>query len=98
MSHTTSDTIDIDTLYTLADKFIDLANELSQHETYSPNTVGTAFRYAATRFSAFEASMAATDLARDKERIKTALLKDYDHMLEENLQVYIRHQQSQRNS
>ncbi len=98
MSQTTDHTIDIDTLYTLADKFIDLANELSQQETYSPNTVGTAFRYASTRFSAFEASMVATDLARDKETIKAALLKDYDHMLEENLQVYIQHQQAQQKS
>ncbi len=94
MSHNNNDTIDIDTLYTLADQFIDLANTLSQEE-YSPNTVGTAFRYAATRFSAFEASMVATSLAQDKERIKAALLKDYEHMLEENLQVYIRHQQAE---
>ncbi len=94
MSHNNNDTIDIDTLYTLADQFIDLANTLSQEE-YSPNTVGTAFRYAATRFSAFEASMVATSLAQDKERIKAALLKDYEHMLEENLQVYIHHQQAE---
>jgi len=97
VNHNSNNTIDIDTLYTVADQFIDLANTLSQ-EAYTPNTVGSAFRYAATRFSAFEASMVATDLARDKETIKAALLKDYEHMLEENLQVYIHHQQAGQNT
>ncbi len=95
MSHDTNEPLDIDTLYTLADKFIDLANTLAQHEEYSTEKVGTAFRYAATRFSAFEASIAASDLSRDKEIVKNALLKDYEHMLEENLQVYIQHLQKQ---
>ncbi len=94
MSDNNNETLDTNTLYTLADKFIDLANELSKQENPT-SSVGTAFRYAATRFSAFEASTIASNLAKEKDAVKAALLKDYEHMLEENLQAYIRHLEAQ---
>ncbi len=79
----------IDALYTTADKFINLANELSQKDT--SGTVGSALRYAAARFSAFEASLVATDMAQERESIKEAFLKDYALMLDSNLDTYIQY-------
>ncbi len=86
--------IDLDTLYTTADKFINLANELSQKDT--SGTVGSALRYAAARYSSFEASMVSKDMAAEKEAIKEALLKDYALMLDSNLDTYIQHLASQK--
>lgn len=88
-----SQEIDMETLYTSADKFINLANELAQEDT--SGTVGMALRYAAARYSAFESSMATKDMAGEKDKIKDTLLKDYDIMLEENLKIYIQHLASQ---
>ncbi len=84
---------DMSALYTAADKFINLANELSQKD--ASGTVGTAFRYAAARYSAFESSLAAKNLSEEKDTIKERLLNDYEIMLEENLQAYIRHLEAQ---
>ena len=89
-----SQDIDVDTLYTTADKFIDLANELSQKDT--SGSVGSALRYAAARFSSFEASTVAKDMAQEKEAIKEAFLKDYALMLDSNLDTYIQHLESQK--
>ncbi|RUM65988.1 MAG: hypothetical protein DSZ03_01860 [Sulfurimonas sp.] len=74
VNHNSNNTIDIDTLYTVADQFIDLANTLSQ-EAYTPNTVGSAFRYAATRFSAFEASLINFKNLQDGKTEELHLLK-----------------------
>ncbi|QOY54933.1 DUF3144 domain-containing protein [Candidatus Sulfurimonas marisnigri] len=84
-----SKNIDMDTLYKTADKFIDLANILAQED--KSGTVGSAFRFAAARYSAFELSLSNRDLAKEKEELKEELLKDYALMLDENLDVYIRH-------
>ncbi len=81
--------IDMDALYTSADKFISLANELAQED--ASGTVGMALRYAAARYSAFESSTTSKNMAAEKDKIKETLLKDYDIMLEENLQIYIKH-------
>ncbi len=80
-------------LFDNADRFIAMANELAGKN--SSGIVGAALRYAAARYSAFEASTAHTDMERDKEEIKKELFNDYALMLEENLQVYINHQKSQ---
>ena len=85
--------IDTEALYTSADKFISLANEIAQKDT--SGTVGMGLRYAAARYSAFESSMATKDMAGEKDKIKEALLKDYEMMLEENLTIYIQHLASQ---
>jgi len=83
----------IDALYTTADKFINLANELSQKDT--SGTVGSALRYAAARYSAFEASMVSKDMKEEREAIKEALIKDYGLMLDSNLDTYIQYLESQ---
>ncbi len=76
-------------LYTNADKFINLANILSKEDT--SGMVGSAMRFAAARYSAFELSISNRDLAAERETIKEELLKDYALMLDENLDVYIHH-------
>ncbi len=75
--------------YTCADNFINLANELTQKD--NSGKVGAALRFAAARYSAFESSLIAKDMEKEKDEIKDKLLKDYTLMLEENLQSYIRH-------
>lgn len=62
-------------MYDMADKFIDLANEISKSESYG--TIGVAIRYAAARYSAFEASMRTNNLAEGKENIYSFLQKLY---------------------
>ena len=84
-----SENQDLKEFYNVADKFINLANELSQKDT--SGSVGSALRYAAARFSAFEASMVSKDLGAEKDEIKKSFMIDYEHMLEENLQVYLHH-------
>ncbi|MCW8894747.1 MAG: DUF3144 domain-containing protein [Sulfurimonas sp.] len=88
-----SQNINMEALYTSADKFISLANEIAQKDT--SGTVGMGLRYAAARYSAFESSMMTKDMAKEKNKIKEALLKDYEMMLEENLTMYIKHLASQ---
>ncbi len=84
----------IKVLYDTADKFINLANELNQKDP--SGTVGSALRFAAARFSAFESSLYTKDLEAEKEAVKEALLKDYALMVESNLDVYIAHLKEQK--
>lgn len=76
-------------MYDLANKYIDLANELSKSDR--SGNVGVALRYAAARFSAFEASTQTSDLAADKEKIIEMYLEDYRRMLSDNIDDYVRH-------
>ncbi len=84
-----SQEFDMKELYNCADKFINLANDLSQKDT--SGTVGTALRFAAARYSAFELSVVSEDFEGEKEVIKKRLLDDYSLMLEENIESYIKH-------
>lgn len=79
----------VEDLYTNADKFINLANILVKDDT--SGMVGSGLRYASARYTAFELSLSGRDLTKDKKIIKEELLKDYALMLDENLDVYIRH-------
>ncbi len=79
----------LDEFYTTADKFVDLANALSKED--KSGAVGSAMRFAASRYSAFEMSLTGRDLAKEKEAIKIELLTDYSRMLDQNLDDYIRH-------
>jgi hypothetical protein len=83
MSHSESDTA----FFAVADKFIALANELARTEGTA--TVGTALRYAAARYNAFEASLAAVDLAKEKQSTLDMLTADYGKMLLVNLDDHI---------
>lgn len=75
-------------MYDMANRYIDLANELSK--TDRSGNVGVALRYSAARYSAFEASMQTQDLAADKEQIIEMYLEDYRRMLSDNIDDYLR--------
>ena len=79
----------LDEFYTTADKFVNLANTLSKED--KSGTIGSAMRFAASRYSAFEMSLTGRDLAKEKEAIKVELLTDYSKMLDQNLDDYIHH-------
>jgi hypothetical protein len=74
-------------MYDNADKFIELANEMSK--TISPGEIGIAIRYAAARYSAFEASMRTKNLAEDKDKHIQFFAKTFTEMLQINFEEYI---------
>ena len=74
-------------LYDNADKFIELANEMSK--TLSPGKIGVALRYAAARYSAFEASMQSKNLVADKDRRMQFFVETFTEMLQVNFDQYI---------
>lgn len=74
-------------LFDNADKFIGLANELSQAE--NPGDIGAALRYAAARFSAFEASMAPGDFAAARDQHIKFFSDTFSEMLQANFAEYI---------
>ena len=75
-------------LFSAADQFIALANQLAQQD---PNgTVGAALRYAAARYSAFEASTGNADLSAARGPTVAAIVEDFRKMLEHNVDDYSR--------
>lgn len=76
------------TIFELADQFIALANELSAQEQ-DVGKVGTALRFAAARFNAFEASIKSSDLAAEKDNALEWFSKEYRDMLNDNLDDHI---------
>ena len=82
-----SEEINEESVYIIADNFINLANETMKED--SSGAVGVALRYAASRYSSFEASLSTDDLARDKEKIIEGFLDDNRKMLTVNIEEYI---------
>lgn len=82
--------IDTEALFDAADRFINLANQIAQTDPRA-GLAGMALRYAAARYSAFEASMMSDNLAADKIEMKEAFTNDFAAMMDENLDSYIRH-------
>lgn len=80
--------INTKTLYDAADQFIALANAMNQNDP--SGIAGMALRYAAARYSAFEASMMSQNLAADKEKMKELFTEDFSAMMDEHLNSYIR--------
>lgn len=76
------------TIFELADQFIALANELSQAEQ-DVGKVGTALRFAAARYNAFEASIKSSDLAKEKDSALNWFANEYREMLQDNLEDHI---------
>lgn len=76
-------------LYDAADQFIAMANAIAQQDT--SGLAGTAIRYAAARYSAFEASRMTADLAMDKVKMQELFTKDFYKMMDEHLDAYIDH-------
>ncbi|BDM65524.1 hypothetical protein NFHSH190041_29760 [Shewanella sp. NFH-SH190041] len=75
-------------LYQLADQFIALANQLVQQEQ-DVGKVGTALRFAAARFNAFEAAIKSADLAAEKENALEWFTSEFREMLNDNLEDHI---------
>lgn len=83
-------------MYVNADKFIDLANEISKSE--SSGIIGMALRYAAARYSAFEASLMSNNLAAEKEKHLQFFAKTFTEMLQKNFEEYIKLQSNKEKS
>lgn len=77
------------TIFQLADQFIALANELSAKEQ-DVSKVGTAMRFAASRFNAFEAALKSADLAAEKNNALEWFSNEYKDMLNDNLDDHIK--------
>jgi len=77
-------------IYINADKFINLANELVQS---GQEGIGAALRFAAARYSAFEASLRTDTLTADKESEQQLFADEFSRMLRINLDDYIKIQE-----
>ena len=81
---------EVDVIYRqIIDSFIDRANDLAEQN--SPENVGMALLFAASRFNAFVVSQHAEnreDYERDMEKARQFFLSQYQEMLSENLQEY----------
>ena len=81
---------DVDALYReMIDSFIDRANELA--EGNSPENVGMALLFAASRFNAYVVSQHAEnieDYEKDLEKAQDFFSSQYREMLNENLEDY----------
>ena len=75
------------TMYDYADKFINLANEMSKSDR--SGNVGVAIRFAAARYSAFEASMRTDNLAEEKDKQLELFANAFKEMLQMNIEDYI---------
>ena len=75
-------------MYDYADKFINLANEISKEDR--TGRVGMAIRFAAARFSTFEASTQTENLAQDKDKYLQLIEEDFKKMLRFNFEDYIK--------
>jgi hypothetical protein len=89
----TDDTIDDDELDAayrrMVDLFIDQANQLAEDD--SPENVGMAMLFAASRFNAHVVSQHAQtleDYERDLPKAREFFLTQYQQMLDENLEDY----------
>ena len=75
-------------MYDYADKFINLANEMAQSD--QSGSVGMAIRFAAARFSVFEASTQTNNLAEDKDKYFQLIADNFNRTLQFNFEDYIK--------
>ena len=73
-------------MYNYADKFINLANELSKSD--NSGSVGVGLRYAAARYCAFEASLQTGNLNEDMDKHLEFFVNAFTKMLRMNLEEY----------
>lgn len=83
-------------MFDYADRFIGLANDMSQSE--STGNIGVAIRYAAARYSAFEASLRTDNLAEDKDKHLQFFADTFTEMLQKNFEQYIKLQEENKTS
>jgi hypothetical protein len=82
------DQSDEQVVYEYADRFINLANELANAD--KTGRVGMAIRFAAARFSTFEATTQTKNLAADKDKYLQLIAEDFTKLLQYNLEDYIK--------
>ncbi|MBB3104879.1 DUF3144 domain-containing protein [Azomonas macrocytogenes] len=75
-------------IFDMADEFIAIANRLLEEEK-DLGKISAAIRYAAARFSAYEAARRSGDLATDKEKATIWFTEQFEKMLVENLDQHI---------
>ena len=80
-----------DQFFKRADQYIDLANSQISKET-SGGKVSASFMFALTRFNAFISAIGFKDgreMRENKQEVMDYFIKEYQKMLEENLDDYI---------
>ena len=75
-------------MYDYADQFINLANEMAKSDR--SGNVGMALRFAAARFSVFEASMKSHNLSEDKDKYLQLFYDNFKKVLQFNFEDYIK--------
>ena len=73
-------------IYDYADKFINLANEMCKSD--NSGTVGLGLRYAAARYSAYEATLRTNNLIEDKDNQLEYFTNVFNKMLKKNIDEY----------
>ncbi|MFK0570236.1 DUF3144 domain-containing protein [Endozoicomonas sp.] len=76
-------------IFDLANKFIALANNMSQKDKKEFWKIGTAFRYAAARYSSHESAVGSQDLLKDRDELENWMASQFKTMLIENMQQQI---------
>ncbi len=80
-----SDNQDNMVIFDMTDAFIEVANRLLKEDEQDLGHVSTALRYAAARFSAYEAACKFPGLAMEKGRLQQWYANQFTDMLDENL-------------
>ena len=73
-------------IYDYADKFINLANEMCKSD--NSGAVGLGLRYAAARYSAYEATLRTDSLIEDKDNQLEYFTNVFNEMLKKNIDEY----------
>jgi hypothetical protein len=73
-------------VYDYADKFINLANEMCKSD--NSGAVGLGLRYAAARYSAYEATLRTNSLIEDKDNQLEYFTNVFNKMLKKNIDEY----------
>jgi len=81
-------------IFDMADEFIAVANRLLEDEHKDLGKISTAIRYAAARFSAYEAARRSGDLSADKDKARAWFTEQFERMVTENLVQHIEMSQS----
>ncbi|MGB0359921.1 MAG: DUF3144 domain-containing protein [Endozoicomonas sp.] len=88
-------------IFKLADKFIALANNMNMREKKELWKIGTAFRFAAARYSSHESAVGSPNLEQDRGKLEDWINDQFKTMLTENMQMQLaimkEEQQKQKN-
>ena len=70
----------------LANRFISIANQMGMKEKQDPLLIGSALRYAAARYSAYESSRGSKDFLKDRDELENWFASQFKTMLIANMQ------------